>query len=169
MHNHKSGRELQSRRCFHTTVISWHPPRPKLKFTLQWVIGSISLEAWCMKNSLQTADCFLSFWTSVLLCSHDRFYYFWGQLERNSNQKAIHCAQFSPHSFHWWGNDCQIGRHVASQLLGLSKRMCTCHSLDTCEGKRRDLAYFTLFAIHFWIIFFAFLILIFAQDNNETT
>lgn len=119
MHNHKSGRKLQSRRCLHTTVIYWHPPGPKLKFTLQWVIDSISLEAWNMKNSLQSADCFLSFWTSVLFCSHDRFYYFFGQLERNSTQKAIHCAQFSPHSFHWWGNDCQIGGHVLHNYWAL--------------------------------------------------
>lgn len=53
-------------------------------------------------------------------------------------------------------NDCQIGGHVVSQLLGLDKEGYICHSVNTHEDQRRDLAYFTLSAIHFWIIFFTF-------------
>lgn len=69
------------------------------------------------KDSSQTADCFFGFWTSVLLCSHDHFYFAFCQLKINSNQKAIHHAQFFPHLSHRWGKSCQIGCHVASQLL----------------------------------------------------
>lgn len=60
-----------------------------------WVSGCPSLETWRMKNS-PTANGFPSFRTSVLLGSHDHLFYFgFCQLKSDSNQKAIHHAQFS--------------------------------------------------------------------------
>lgn len=54
-------------------------------------------------------------------------------------------------------------RHIHSTGEGMTARQTVMWShnywasvRDTCEDKRRDLAYFTLSAIHFWIIFFAF-------------
>lgn len=92
------------------------------------------------------------------------------QLQINSNQKAIHHAQFSPHLFHWRGKYCQTGCRVASRLLGLGKRRYVCHSSETDVRIKEEICWShhvcSRFLDHF--IFVACFILTFALDTDKT-
>lgn len=95
----QSGRKLQSGRHFRAAVIYWHPPGQNQSSGL-WVTDSLSLEAWCVKDS-QTAEGFLGFWTSVPQGSHDRYLFlFTSSRWRMSQIKLQFMVQFPLPVFH---------------------------------------------------------------------
>lgn len=76
----------------------WHPPGPKLRFTLDESLV-LSLEAWCMKNSFKLLPRLLNICVALFPVL---FYFVFSPAERLIQiQKAIHPCSVSSHLFHW--------------------------------------------------------------------